>query len=98
MSKIYFEVEDSIVIKHIHMSEIGEANVYKDDIVITKEIFQECYEKWIKQESQEPKTGHWIIMHDGEYYCDRCNCESPNNEKWNYCPICGAEMVKPRDD
>lgn len=47
--------------------------------------------------SAEPKTGHWItartFMHDGEYYCDKCKCDSPNNEKWDYCPNCGAKMV-----
>lgn len=45
---------------------------------------------------QEPKTGHWIttrtFMHDGEYYCDKCKCDSPNNEKWDYCPNCGVRM------
>jgi len=50
---------------------------------------------------QEPKTGHWIttrtIMHDGEYYCDKCNCDSPHNEKWDYCPNCGARMVEPQE-
>jgi len=50
---------------------------------------------------QEPKTGHWIttrtFMHDGEYYCDKCKCESPNNEKWDYCPNCGAKMVEPQE-
>ena len=44
----------------------------------------------------QPKTGHWIttrtFMHDGEFYCDKCKCDSPNNEKWDYCPNCGARM------
>lgn len=44
----------------------------------------------------QQKTGHWIttrtFMHDGEYYCDRCKCDAPNNEKWDYCPNCGAKM------
>lgn len=43
------------------------------------------------------KTGHWIttrtFMHDGEYYCDKCKCNSPNNEKWVFCPNCGAKMI-----
>jgi len=50
--------------------------------------------------SQETKTGHWIttrtLMHDGEYYCDKCNCDSPHNEKWDYCPNCGAKMESKR--
>ena len=48
--------------------------------------------------SIRPKTGHWIttrtFMHDGEYYCDKCKCDAPNNEKWDYCPNCGAKMEK----
>jgi len=43
-----------------------------------------------------PKVGKWIttrtFMHDGEFYCDKCKCDSPNNEKWDYCPNCGAKM------
>jgi len=44
----------------------------------------------------QQKYGKWIttrtFMHDGEYYCDRCKCDAPNNEKWDYCPNCGAKM------
>lgn len=50
---------------------------------------------------EQQKTGHWIttrtFMHDGEYYCDKCKCDSPNNEKWDYCPNCGAKMVEPQE-
>lgn len=50
---------------------------------------------------QEPKTGRWIttrtFMHDGEFYCDKCKCEAPNNEKWDYCPNCGCRMVEPQE-
>jgi len=53
MSKIYFEVEDDVVIKYTPMLETGE-NTYKTEVVMTKEIFQECYKKWIEsQESEE---------------------------------------------
>jgi hypothetical protein len=52
----------------------------------------------IKALEQQPKIGHWIttrtFMHDGEFYCDKCKCDSPNNEKWDYCPNCGAKMVE----
>ena len=51
--------------------------------------------------TSKPKTGHWIttrtFMHDGEYYCDKCKCDSPNNEKWDYCPNCGARMIEPQE-
>ena len=50
----------------------------------------------LKPVTPQPKMGHWIttrtFMHDGEYYCDRCKCDAPNNEKWDYCPNCGAKM------
>lgn len=53
------------------------------------------------KEMKEPKIGHWIttrtFMHDGEYYCDKCKCDSPNNEKWDYCPNCGAKMKEAED-
>ena len=56
MSKIYFKVEDDVVIKHTPMPEIGE-NTYKTEVVMTKEIFQECYKKWIEsQESDDKET------------------------------------------
>ena len=49
----------------------------------------------------QEKTGHWIttrtFMHDGEFYCDRCKCDSPQNEKLDYCPNCGAKMVEQQE-
>lgn len=53
MNKIYFEIEDDFVIKYTPMPEIGK-NTYEKEVVMTKEIFQECYKKWIEpQESEE---------------------------------------------
>jgi hypothetical protein len=49
MSKIYFEVEDDVVIKHTPMPR----NIYKTEVVMTKEIFQECYKKWVEPQEQE---------------------------------------------
>jgi len=66
-----------------------------------KEYIYDCLDRSeatevIKALEQQPKTGHWIttrtFMHDGEFYCDKCKCDSPNNEKWDYCPNCGADM------
>ena len=54
MNKIYFDVEDDVVIKHTPMPEIGE-NIYKTEIVMTKEIFQECYKKWVESQEGEDK-------------------------------------------
>lgn len=54
MSEINFEVVDDVVIKSTPMPEMGE-NIYKTEVVITKEIFQECYKKWIDSSESEDK-------------------------------------------
>ena len=53
MSKTYFELTDDAMIKYTPISERYcyqeiEKNCYKTEIVMTKEIFQECYKKWIE--------------------------------------------------
>ena len=52
MSKIYFEVEDDVVIKYTPMSIMMGEDSYKTDVVMTKEIFQECFRKWVTQETE----------------------------------------------
>ena len=52
MNKIYFKVEGDAVIKYTPVPKIGE-NVYETKIVLTKEIFQECYKKWIESQESE---------------------------------------------
>lgn len=54
MSKIYFEVEDDVVIKYTLMPEIGK-DIYKNEIAMTKEIFQECYKRWIEPQESGDK-------------------------------------------
>lgn len=54
MSKICFEVKDDVVIKYTPMPEIGE-NICKNEVVMTKEIFQECYKKWVEPQESEDK-------------------------------------------
>ena len=48
MNKIYFNVEDDALIKETPMPQFGE-NTFKTEVVISKEAFIECYEKWIKE-------------------------------------------------
>ena len=54
MNKLYFEVEDDVVNKYTPVPEMEE-DAYKSEIVMTKEIFQECYEKWIDPQKSENK-------------------------------------------
>lgn len=48
------------------------------------------------------RKGKWIttrtFQHDGEFYCDKCKCDSPQNERWDFCPNCGADMRKEEKD
>ena len=51
MNKIYFEIEDDVIIRCTPMPQFGE-NIYKDEVIMTKEVFQECYKKWIKSQEE----------------------------------------------
>lgn len=54
MNETYFEVRGDDVIKTTPMPEIGE-HICKTEIVMTKEIFQECYKKWVNPQKSEDK-------------------------------------------
>ena len=60
MIEIHFEVVDDVVFKYTPMIGIGE-DMYKAEVVMTKEIFQECYKKWI--ESRESEDRNEYISH-----------------------------------
>ena len=64
MNKIFFKIEDDVVIRYIPMPEAGE-NIYKTEVVMTKEIFQECYKRWIKPVESEDNSDVPDI-HDGK--------------------------------
>ena len=51
MSEINFAVVDDVVIKSTPIRE----NIYKTEVVMTKEIFQECYKKWIDSSESKDK-------------------------------------------
>lgn len=41
------------------------------------------------------KQGHWIISSDGYYpYCSECKSEPKSGEMTDFCPSCGAYMIK----
>lgn len=42
-----FYIENDKLVRYIPHPELGE-HVYRTDVIITKEMFIECYEKWIK--------------------------------------------------
>lgn len=49
--------------------------------------------------TSQPKTGHWIPSHIPESILDECSeCGfSCGAFTFNYCPNCGAKMVKPQE-
>ena len=79
MREIRFEVKDDALIRHTSVPEIGE-KIYKSEVVLTKKIFQECYEKWIKpqetsQESEEEKSCGNCKWRNNERICNPIACE-----------------------
>lgn len=47
----------------------------------------------------EQKQGEWLISSDGYYpYCSECKNVPKGGNMTDFCPSCGAEMVKEKDD
>ena len=61
-----------------------------------------------KKDQMQQKTGHWIEENDGwdgiYWSCSECGESytfidgTPEDNNYNYCPNCGAEMRKDGDD
>lgn len=87
MNKIYFEVVDDVVIKQTPMPEIG-PDIYTNEVVMTKEIFQECYKKWIKPQKEyevEVLTrGNCMKcgkeLDEGLFFCKECEAKAESEE------------------
>jgi hypothetical protein len=79
MSEIRFEVKDDALIRYTFGAEMGESTC-KLEVVLTKKIFQECYEKWIKpQETQEEKS------------CNNCNLNNTKACQPATCTLIGPD-------
>lgn len=52
MSEVHFEIADDVVVRSTSMPQFGE-NICSIDVVMTKEIFQECYKRWIEPQESE---------------------------------------------
>lgn len=66
---------------------------------ITLDKYMEMTKPLDREIEQEPKTGHWRAIYQGDEIIDyRCSeCEFGNTfgkSTWgmNYCPYCGARM------
>jgi DNA-directed RNA polymerase subunit RPC12/RpoP len=65
---------------------------------------KEVFDMAIKALEQEPKTGHWRAIYQGDeiidYRCSECEFGSTFGKspyRMNYCPNCGAKMVEPQE-
>ena len=52
MDELYFSVTDDKCIRSTHLPQFGDY-VYEETVVITKEAFIECFNKWIKKEESD---------------------------------------------
>lgn len=92
--KVEITVNDNEAIMSTPMG----GNVYSNSIIISKEAFIECYEKWVKPR----KHGRWIEVQrinptDRMAICECSICGDTvwvydGQRTWNYCPNCGARM------
>ena len=94
---------DDKLYNYTSLPQYGEG-IYKTQLVMTKEMFQECYKRWIEpQESRD--IAHWIRWYiqketetSTEYipHCKRSKCGKeydPHSSKFiKFCSHCGAKM------
>ena len=60
------------------------------------------YIKSLPPVNPQPKTGHWEWLTEDKYRCSNCNHETRvdecmNKPMYEFCPFCGAKMVKPQE-
>ncbi len=86
--------EGDLIIKGVH----GEFYPCKPD------IFAKTYEDAaIAPESLRIKSEWYWLAYDanpkiGNWHCRRCNCIPKSHQKEDFCPNCGADMRKEKDD
>jgi len=94
MNQPIIEIRGDDVVCLTPLPQYGEG-ISEYELVMTKEIFIECYNRWIKE------GGYWINIVDKGYHdfrtgdrlCYECSeCKSQYTYKSNYCPNCGARM------
>ena len=78
----------------------GDCCDYKRQLIMTREVFQECYKKWILEE-QEQMTGRWtreLIRNEyggcigAKMICSECGQDNGYDKRMKFCPNCGAKQ------
>ena len=89
MAKEYVAIEDDHCYVDIPVyTGRGDCCNYRRQLIMTKEVFQECYKKWILDALLQ-KTGKWIEV-DTVIQCSAC--KGITMWRSDYCPNCGAKM------
>ena len=83
-----------------------------DKLICDKAYQTKCHKKFMDipaADVRENVRGDWVGEADGYadgslvydmWYCSHCGyrCEDDEPPKWNYCPICGADMRGEKDE
>ena len=85
MNEEELRFDDDKLFAYTPLPQYGDG-IYKVQLVMTKEIFQECYKKWIKSQENEEKyeqSSQW------KNQIESCN----HITMYNLCPICKEKTV-----
>lgn len=100
---------DNKLFVYTPLPQYGEG-IYETRLVMTKEMFQECYKRWIKPresrdiaywirwyKQKETKTSTEYILH---CKCSKCGREyDPHLSQFiKFCSNCGAQMQEKSED
>lgn len=105
------KIREEIFEKSVQMHFDGNYYIKVATITIDEEtkkpIFKDSdlFEILSKYTEQEPKTGHWIAVYQGDeiinYRCSECEVGDTNGSTnlygWDYCRRCGAKMVEQKE-
>lgn len=57
MEKEELDFIDDKLFVYIPLPEYGDGKIYKQQLIMTKEIFQECYKRWIEPQDGAERKG-----------------------------------------
>lgn len=67
--------------------------VLSDGIVTPPVVFASAIEQIPAADVQRTVIGTAVLKDDGRAHCEKCDFPV-NSHTWNFCPKCGAKMVK----
>lgn len=92
--------EDSVSRKAVEDLIYEECSGTKLDIDFAKVLLLQRAVKALKPVVPIRSKGHWDIKDNMWWVCSACGCQTRMMKKYNvpnFCPACGAKMVKPQE-